>query len=78
MADTNEPISKFYFVLPGLTYSAGRYKEGEVVELLEEQANGWVDVVLSKGYKTEAGARKASGHVDAPEKDAKEAVTNGS
>lgn len=59
-----ELTSKFYFVLPGKTYSAGRYKEGEVVELLEEQAEGWIGESLSKGYATKAGARKAAGHED--------------
>ena len=63
----------FYFVLPGKTYSAGRYLAGAVVELLEEQAEGWIGESLSKGYKTEAGAKQAATNADAPEKDAKKA-----
>lgn len=55
----------FYFVLPGKTYSAGRYLAGAVVELLEEQAEGWIGESLSKGYKTEAGAKRAAANADA-------------
>ena len=65
----------WYFVLPGKTYSAGRFKAGEAVELLEEQAEGWIGESLSKGYETEAGAKRAATNADAPEKDAKKAAT---
>ena len=57
----------WYFVLPGKTYSNGRYLAGAVVDLLEAQAEGWIGESLSKGYKTEAGAKQAATNADAPQ-----------
>jgi hypothetical protein len=49
---------KFHFVLPGQEW--GKYKAGEVVELLAGQAYGWEGVKISKGYVTEKGATNAA------------------
>ena len=51
---------KWHFVLDGQSFGGGRWKSGEVVELLPSQANGYIGQVLSNGYVTEKGAQSAA------------------
>lgn len=71
----DEMTPKWHYVLPGQIHQ-NHWRAGDVVELLPGQAAGWIGATISKGYASEANARKAAEpkveKVSAPKESAKE------